>query len=468
MMPHNSAMERYHRQIILPEIGIEGQKKLGDSTVFVQAQSVESCALLLFYLAAAGMGTLYCDFAEKQGLASLIRQIGAFNSGVKIQAVQPGCENLPGDTGVGVIQGSLQYVAQPAVDCSGKCIPLILAANRGWQGWLQFIKRPDDLRAILFKRGPQPPRGYNMPDDGTESVFSSNLLGALVAVEVVKILLSLENSAAYGLEFDLSTMRFERYKGSKACPASIAHPCITSGTPGLFPGLITTADTQQLAQSRVAVVGSGGLGSPALYTLAKAGVGTIALVDYDQVDISNLNRQILHSETRLGLPKVDSAEVFLRQLNPAVNLVKHNTCLTEENAREIISTFDLVVDCVDNLKTRYLVNEACALLNKPLVEAGVNGFEGIATTIMAAHSACYQCLFPARPSLDYNSKYGPQGILGPVAGVLGTIQGCEACKCLTKKGNPLLNSILAYDGMEAQFEIFRSEKDPNCPICAKR
>ena len=171
-----------------------------------------------------------------------------------------------------------------------------------------------------------------MPDDGTESVFPSNLLGALVAVEVVKILLSLENSAAYGLEFDLSTMRFERYKGSKlALPASHT-PCITSWNPWTIPWPDHNRGYPAAGTEPCCGGGERGLGSPALYTLAKQVWGTIALVDYDQVDISNLNRQILHSETRLGLPKVDSAEVFLRQLNPAVNLVKHNTCLTEENA----------------------------------------------------------------------------------------------------------------------------------------
>jgi len=468
MMPHNPGMERYYRQIILPEIGIEGQRKLRDSTVIIKAQTVGSCAFLLYYLAAVGIGTLYCDFAEEHGLGFLIRQIQAFNSGVKIQAVPAGLKNLPRDAGVCVIQGSFQYLAQSHDQPDGKWIPLIIAANQGWQGWFQFIKRPDYLGMLLSGPGQQPPMGQNIPDDGAESVFSRHLLGALAAVEVVKSLLGLENSATYGLEFDLFTMRFVRYEGRRTCPTSIANPCVTPETLGASPGLITTADTQQLAQSQVVVVGSGGLGSPVLYTLAQAGVGTIALVDYDRVDISNLNRQILHSETRLGLPKVDSAEVFLRQLNPAINLIKHNTCLTEDNARDIISACDMVVDCVDNLNTRYLVNEACALLNKPLVEAGVNGFEGIATTIMAARSACYQCLFPARPSLDCNAKYGPEGILGPVAGVLGTIQGCEACKYLTKKGTALFNSILAYDALEAQFEVFHTEKNPSCPICAKR
>ncbi len=468
MLPHNPSMERYHRQIILPEIGIEGQKKLEDSAVFVKAQSVESCALLLYYLAAAGIGILNCDFAEEHGLSSLIKQIGALNSGVKIQAVPAGLKNLPGDAAVRVVQGSPQYLAQSHDQPNGQWMPLIIAANRGWQGWFQVIKRPDDQGAVLPRPDHQTSIGHNMPDGGAESTFSSNLLGALAAVEVVKILLGLENCTAYGLEFDLFTMRFARYEGRKACPISIASPFLSTEIPGASPGYITTADTHQLAQSQVVVVGSGGLGSPVLYTLAQAGVGTIALVDYDRVDISNLNRQILHSETRLGLPKIDSAEIFLRELNPDLNLIKHNTSLTKDNALDIISACDVLVDCVDNLSTRYLINEACALLNKPLVEAGVNGFEGIATTIMAARSTCYQCLFPARSALDCNAKYGPEGILGPVAGVLGTIQGCEACKCLTKTGTILFDSILAYDALEAQFEIFHTEKDPDCPICAKR
>ncbi|HOQ10463.1 MAG TPA: HesA/MoeB/ThiF family protein [Syntrophomonadaceae bacterium] len=221
----------------------------------------------------------------------------------------------------------------------------------------------------------------------------------------------------------------------------------------------------RLASSSVLVVGAGGLGSAALYYLAAAGVGRLGIVDYDQVSLSNLQRQILYTSADLGNNKVDIAALRLQALNPAVRTDKHQVQINAGNAQSIISGYDLVVDAVDNLPTRYIVNDACCALGKPLVEAAVSGFDGLLMTIIPGKTPCYRCLFPSPLPDEYASQVG-NGIMGMVPGVIGSLEALEAIKVLLNIGSPLSGRFLSFRGLDMHFEEIILPRDPNCPACS--
>ncbi len=224
------------------------------------------------------------------------------------------------------------------------------------------------------------------------------------------------------------------------------------------------AGQRRLLESRVLVVGAGGLGSPAALYLAAAGVGTIGIVDGDRVELNNLHRQIVHATEDLGRPKTQSAARTLQALNPDVRVVPFQTTLTSENALEIIRDFDLVVNGSDNFPTRYLVNDACVFLKKPLVDASILRWEGQATTFLPGHG-CYRCLFPSPPPPGAVPSCAEGGILGALAGFMGTLQATEAVKILVGRGRTLVNRLLLFDALENEFRVVRWARNPQCPVC---
>ncbi|KUO52494.1 MAG: adenylyltransferase [Desulfitibacter sp. BRH_c19] len=217
----------------------------------------------------------------------------------------------------------------------------------------------------------------------------------------------------------------------------------------------------KLRKTKVLVIGAGGLGSPVLFYLTAMGIGTIGIVDSDNVDLSNLQRQILHDTNKIGVNKVKSAKESLERLNPHINLVEYPFRITKNNCVPLISDYDIIVTALDNLTTRYLVNETCVSLRKPLVEAGVAGWEGLATTIIPGKSPCYRCIFPTMPE----ENEGEIGLIGCLPGVLGTIQAMEVVKLVLKLGNTLTNRLLVFDGLELTFSEFKMERNMNCPVC---
>lgn len=223
----------------------------------------------------------------------------------------------------------------------------------------------------------------------------------------------------------------------------------------------------KLLQSRVLVIGAGGLGSPVLMYLAAAGVGTLAVIDDDVVDITNLQRQIAHTTDRIGIPKADSAAETIAALNPEIRVERHNTRLTPENARGIIRGYDLVADGSDNFSTRYLVNDACYFEKKPLVTAAMLRFEGQATTIRAYQDGnpCYRCLFPSPPPPELAPRCEQAGIFGALAGVVGTMQATEVLKELLGLGRGLTGRLLLYDAMDVTLRTLTVARDPACPLC---
>ncbi|MGH2404010.1 MAG: molybdopterin-synthase adenylyltransferase MoeB [bacterium] len=224
------------------------------------------------------------------------------------------------------------------------------------------------------------------------------------------------------------------------------------------------AGQRRLLESKVLVVGAGGLGSPASLYLAAAGIGTLGIVDGDKVDLSNLHRQIIHYTHDIGRPKTQTATRTLQDINPDVKVIPFQTTLTSDNAMEIISQFDVVVNGSDNFPTRYLVNDACVLLGKPLVDASILKWEGQATVFLPGRG-CYRCLFPTPPPPGAVPSCAEGGIVGALAGYMGTLQAIETVKILLGAGEVLANRLLLYDALQGEVRTLRWKRNPDCPAC---
>jgi adenylyltransferase/sulfurtransferase len=222
---------------------------------------------------------------------------------------------------------------------------------------------------------------------------------------------------------------------------------------------------QKLKAAKVLCIGAGGLGSPVAMYLAAAGVGTIGIVDFDVVDFSNLQRQILHGTPDVGRPKLDSAKDRLLAINPHTNVVTHNAALSSENAIEIFEPYDIVVDGTDNFPTRYLVNDACVILGKPNAYGSIFRFEGQASVFATKDGPCYRCLYPEPPPPGLVPSCAEGGVLGVLPGVVGCIQATETIKLIIGAGEPLIGRFLIFDALRMKFRELKLRKDPDCPVC---
>lgn len=231
---------------------------------------------------------------------------------------------------------------------------------------------------------------------------------------------------------------------------------------------VGVAGQQRLKDARVLCVGAGGLGSPLLLYLAAAGVGTLGIVDFDAVDASNLQRQIIHTTSDVGRPKLDSAAEKIAALNPSVNIRRFDERLTSANALEIIRDFDLVADGTDNFPTRYLVNDACVLSGKLNVYASIFRFDGQASVFGAKDGPCYRCLYPEPPPPGMVPSCAEGGVLGVLPGLLGVIQATETVKLILGAGEPLIGRLLLVDALSMQFRQMKIAHDPDCPMCGPR
>jgi len=224
---------------------------------------------------------------------------------------------------------------------------------------------------------------------------------------------------------------------------------------------------KRLKNARVLVIGAGGLGSPALMYLAAAGVGTLGVVDFDTVDESNLQRQIIHGQSDIGRSKAESAKASVAEINPYVRVVVHDERLDNDNVLGIFEQYDLIVDGTDNFATRYMVNDACVLLGKPYVWGSIYRFDGQASVFWAEHGPCYRCLYPEPPPPGMVPSCAEGGVLGVLCASIGSIQGTEAIKLLTGIGEPLLGKLMLYDALEMDYNSLPVRKDPDCAICGE-
>jgi molybdopterin/thiamine biosynthesis adenylyltransferase/rhodanese-related sulfurtransferase len=224
---------------------------------------------------------------------------------------------------------------------------------------------------------------------------------------------------------------------------------------------------KRLKNAKVLCVGAGGLGSPALLYLAAAGVGTLGIVEFDVVDESNLQRQIIHGQSDIGRPKAQSARDSINEINPLVKVILHEAPLDNDNALQIFAQYDLIVDGTDNFATRYLVNDACVLLGKPYVWGSIYRFDGQASVFWSEYGPCYRCLYPEPPPPGMVPSCAEGGVLGVLCASIGSIQVNEAIKVITGVGEPLAGRLMIYDALEMSYRTVRIRKDPECAICGK-
>jgi sulfur-carrier protein adenylyltransferase/sulfurtransferase len=223
----------------------------------------------------------------------------------------------------------------------------------------------------------------------------------------------------------------------------------------------------KLLESKVLLLGAGGLGSPTALYLAAAGVGTLGIVDDDEVDLSNLQRQVIHTTDRIGVAKVDSAEESIKAINPGVDVKKYKVRLDASNIMEIIQGYDVIVDGVDNFPTRYLLNDATVRLGIPVVSASILGFDGQLSVFAPHEGPCYRCLYPVPPPADMAPSCGANGVLGVLPGTMGLLQATEVIKLVTGAGEPLIGRLLLYEALGATFTELKVRRDPECAICSK-
>lgn len=444
MLLTNKQAERYLRHLIIPEIGEIGQKKLLDSSVIICGESTEEITIPALYLAAMGVGNIFCILNDNRGCASLFADVVDLNGDVRISEAD---ERRSADCRI--IAGSSRFVSDAALSAGSErnFIPTVVCVSGRWRGILQLFNDINSLRAFAETL-------EVCSRTNASFSFALALGGTACAVEAVKVCLNLIDGNNKILLYDLLHMNFVSY-GKNEQKKAVNEFC------GDF--AVLNNEAEKLSEARVLIVGAGGLGSPAAIALAMAGIGTIGLADSDIIEASNLNRQILHRESRIGMLKAESARISLSKMNPDININTHLEYLSRENVNEIIMDYDVVVAAVDNFQTRYLLNDACFFMAKPLAEAGVLKFDGTATTIIPEKGHCYRCLYPNLNERLINST--EKGILGAIPGVMGFIEAAEIFKIITGAGTLLKNKIILFDGTDLEFDSVDMDKNPDCPLC---
>src|SRR5690349_8452973 len=289
---------------------------------------------------------------------------------------------------------------------------------------------------------------------GQRSALAANTLKELLGYENVASMnggITLWKDRGYDVEVPVSLTKEQRERYSRHL---------------LVPEIGLEGQTK-LLNAKVLLLGAGGLGSPTALYLAAAGVGTLGVVDDDEVDLSNLQRQVIHTTDRIGVPKVDSAEIAINGINPDVKVVKYKTRLDASNIMEIIEGYDVIVDGVDNFPTRYLLNDATVRLQIPVVSASILGFDGQISVFAPYDGPCYRCLYPVPPPAELAPSCGANGVLGVLPGVMGLLQAVEVVKLVTGAGDPLVGRLLLYEALSTSFTELKVRRGPVCPLCAR-
>ncbi|HYE84449.1 MAG TPA: HesA/MoeB/ThiF family protein [Clostridia bacterium] len=450
MILEREQIQRYMRHIIIPEIGGPGQKKLLDSSILVCCEGISNCAVLLYYLSAMGIGKIDCYAANIDGIELITQNARGLNPDLQLRIIDiSGNQKLDLSVDYNVtIMFYEKAISNPEINIAN--IPLIFTAVAGGYGYIKTVRARESVGQVIDDIN-------SLYADYKEcsvcTLFGNAYLGfncTLTAIETVKVLLDIGSVSEQALHYNLSTYTFACSQANNEKPEY---------------SINLESAREELSRARILIVGSGGLGSPAAYALVMSGIGKLGLIDFDTVEISNLNRQILHSADTIGMAKVRSAERFLRTLNPDIELCTYEQRFSIENAEALISDYDIVIDGLDNLPNRYLLNDMCYFLKKPLLEAGVLRFDGLVTTILPGRSPCYRCIFPEAEDNSPVPSCSETGVLGAVPGIMGMLQAIEAIKYLTGIGVPLVNKILMFDAMKTDFTLLDIDKAVNCELC---
>lgn len=480
MILSKDQINRYLRHIIIPEISGPGQKKLTQSKIYLYSSTVQEATSLIHYLAASGIGYISCYFKDSLGYEQLFKSILDLNGDVVMELANNELPIVYSNSifnegfvirilvsKYGELQDNLNSFS--CSHNSSKFIPTIVAINSGWKGFIQTFCKVEDFNELFAKPLPLESNSFgNNAQKKEGNILSNCLLSALTSVECVKLCLNLGKVLDKPLYFNLLSMKFYKLD-DKIFSLAINDFLKNTYSENELPKILKkNHNIAKLSDSKVLIVGTGGLGSPVAYALSCLGIGTIGVVDYDSVEISNLNRQILHSSSRIGLPKVESAKIFINDLNPDVKVVTYNTSINIHNALDIIGDYDVIIDAVDNFPSRYLLNDSCFFANKPLVDAAAVRFHGLIMTILPNKGPCYRCSFPLMPNQKPGTTCSEAGVLGPVPGVMGFLQATEVIKLLLDIGDNLCNRIIYYDALESDFDTIAMNRSTNCNLCGTK
>lgn len=458
----------------MPEISGPGQKKIVESKVFIYSFAINEASSLIYYLAASGVGHISCCFNDESGFENLYNNVHDLNGDVTIELLGNksivAYTNSPDSVGSVIrilicrfenLTNTLRNFSS-SLNCD-KFVPTIVAINYGWECLLQTFKSQKDLDCLHIKTLDPNPPSHIENEEG--AILSSCLLGAFNAIECIKLCAGIGTIQDNPLYFDLLSMHFNQLN-SKEFDLKISDFTKRAyGEKQVSVDYKKDYDASKLSKGKVLIIGAGGLGSPNVYALASVGIGTIGLVDYDKVELSNLNRQIVHSTSRIEMSKVKSAEIFIKGLNPNTKLITYNTSLNINNANDIIKDYDVIVDALDNFPDRYLLNDACFFANKPLVDAAAVKTHGLIMTILPNKGPCYRCAFPAHVKPSGAMTCSEAGVLGPVPGVMGFIQAAQVVKLLLKIGDTQQGRVIYYEALDSDFETINIDKSSNCDLC---
>jgi len=448
-------IERYLRHIIIPKISGAGQKKLLETNALVYAESIETCDVLLCYMASSGIGHIYLYLQDKDKYESVLMHVHDLNPEINIElAGSPDQLNNQINIDFRILIGEYDFINKINnlfnKQNSDIFIPLFIFNAYAWRGCFSLCKDNKSVQEFLTKLSENQIFEKMSADKHFDKLglsMSYAFMETLAVIELIKIRLNIGNVPA-------DIKYFNMLENSYCNDISKSEYKIK----------LNNQIENRLSKAKVLIIGTGGLGCPAALALTKAGIGTIGLIDYDDVDLSNLNRQILHTTSRIGMKKVESAKKTLKKVNPETNIEIYPAAFSRENAMDIIKKYDIIVDGLDNLPTRYLLNDACFFAKKPLVEAGALAFYGQVTSIIPEDGPCYRCIFKEDPERN-SPGCNEVGILGPVPGLIGILEALETIKVIIGIDSDLKGGLLMYDALESDFNLIEFKKDSSCPLC---
>ena len=476
MILSKDQINRYLRHIIIPEISGPGQKKIIETKIYLSSTTVQEASPLIYYLAASGFGFISCNFKDNDGYENLFSNVNDLNGDVLVELTDNQlpivCSSSVYNDGsvIRILISKYTHLEENLISFSREqispdFIPTVVIINSGFKGFLQCFCKQEELNSFLSSPLPldlDSTMDIDVVNEG--QILSNCLLSALTTIECIKLSLKIGTILDKPLYFNLLSMDFHK-ADNKDFKLAIAAFLKNSNSNNQLTSKLKKPYNKKLSDCKVLIVGTGGLGSPVAYALSCLGIGTIGVVDYDKVELSNLNRQILHATSRTYMPKVKSAEIFLKNLNPKVKVVTHNTILNIYNAIDIIKDYDVIIDALDNFPARYLLNDSCFFENKPLVDAAAVRFHGVIMTILPNSGPCYRCAFPIVPNQKSGMTCSEAGVLGAVPGVMGFIQAAEVVKLLLGIGDTLSNRIIYYDALDSDFDIININRSSKCDLC---